>query len=377
MFNVKVKREALARAADQCFSVIDKRSSMDLLTKLLLKAEDGQLVLTGTDLEITLQIRIPAQVTGDGEVAVAAKTFNDFIRVATADDVVLDLADNFTLTAICGSFKTSLFGQSSESYPRTYNIESSSFNTFDARDLSDAINKTIYSLAPGDAVYNLKGVYLVRETEEEGRPKCLRLVSTDAQRLNVATVEAEELDVFSETDGILVPKKGLQKMKAICDDADKVQIGLSINNLVVKSDDSLLIVRLLDGNFPEYKGIIPTDCDLEIWLNRRDFHESVKRICILTDDKYHVAKFVFNQDLLTITSMNPELGQAEDTVGVDFRGPEIVTGFNPNFFIELLATIRSERISIRFAEGGSSFLVTAPEDPGYLGVLVSMAFDGA
>jgi DNA polymerase-3 subunit beta len=376
MFKVRTRKDELARAVNQCYSVIPKHSTMDIIMKLLLSAEENKLVLSATDLEVTIQTSIPAEVSGSGQVAIKPKAFFDSLRQApsSATDIIMDLGENFTLKTICGGFKNSYFGVSSEHFPKVARPEDSEYIKLDARALLDAIDKTSKSVTSGDELYNLKGVYFTRE-EEEDEPKRLRLVSTDAQRLSVATVEAENLDVFPEVGGILVPPSGLQKLRTLCEPQVDISLSLFENCLVAKTDDSLLKIRLLSGNFPDYRGIIPRDLELQVWVNRKELLDTVKRICIPTDDNYYLANFAFNQDLLTITAVNPEVGEAQDTVGIDYTGQQVLTRFNPNFYVDVLSALKSERVSLQFTPGNASYLMTGPEDPGYMGVIVSMIYD--
>ncbi|MDR2301308.1 MAG: DNA polymerase III subunit beta [Deltaproteobacteria bacterium] len=374
MFKVKVRKDELAKAVSQCSSVVARRSTMDIFLRILLTVEDYYLSLAATDLEVTLLTRIPADVSGYGQVAIKPKAFADFLRLGSANEVVLDLGDNFTLNGFCGGFSASHFGVSAETFPRVSLPDDSEFVRIDAQALVDAIDKTIYSVTGGDETYNLKGIYLIRE-EEPDQPKCLRLVSTDAQRLNIATVPAENLDVFQEEGGILVPRKGLQELKAMCEPLADIYLTTYDNSLVAKSENSLIKIRLLSGNFPSYKVIMPTELEHTIWANRKELLETLKRISILSDENYHFADFNFQKELLTVSSTNPDLGKVKDSVGIDYDGPETMTRFNPNFIVELLNTLKSDRVSFRFSDSNPSYLVTAPEDPGYSGVLVSVAYD--
>ncbi|MDR2386224.1 MAG: DNA polymerase III subunit beta [Deltaproteobacteria bacterium] len=374
MFKVKVKKDELAKAVSQCSSVVARRSTMDIFLRVLLTVEDYYLSLAATDLEVTLVTRIPADVSGQGQVAIKPKAFADFLRVGTANEVVLDLGDNFTLNGVCGGFSASHFGVSAETFPKMTQPEDSDFVRIDAQALVDAIDKTIYSVTGGDSTYNLKGIYWARE-QEEGQNPCLRLVSTDAQRLNVATIEAENLDVFQEEGGILVPKKGLQELKTMCEPLADIYLGVYDNSLVAKSDNSLIKIRLLSGNYPQYQAIIPTELEHSLWANRRELLDTLKRISIVSDENYHFAEFNLRKELLTVTSSNPELGKVKDSVGIDYDGPELMPRFNPNFIVDLLNSLKSERVRFQFSESHPSYLVTAPEDPGYCGVLVSVGYD--
>jgi DNA polymerase III sliding clamp (beta) subunit (PCNA family) len=444
MFTVKVRRDELARAVNQCSSVVAKRSTIEIILKILLTAEDDQLILTATDLEVTLQTRIPAEVTGSGDVVIRPMTLSEFLKSCSGEHVIMHLSENFTLTTDCGGFKVSHFGLSSEDFPKASRPEDAEFVKIETKALIDAIDKTIYSVTQEETLYNLKGVAFIREEvaekiedpapagddlDEDGpgrddpglddpdrgapdrgspdgeapakwyqakeaqgpgedqapdgqeeasrtpRPERLRLVSTDAQRLNVATIEADDLRIFPQTGNVLVPRKGLQELKALCEPYVYIDLGLLDNSLVAKTDDSLLKIRLLSGLFPDYQAIIPPDANLEIWVKRVDLLNTVKRFSFLIDSNYHLSKFVFNRDLLTISSMNPELGQAEDSVGIEYHGPEVATRFNPNYFVDVLSSLKSERVCLRFSEENPSYMVTAPDDPGFSGVIVSVSYD--
>jgi DNA polymerase-3 subunit beta len=127
----------------------------------------------------------------------------------------------------------------------------------------------------------------------------------------------------------------------------------------------------LSGTFPNYQDIIPVGLNLQLFINRKELLDTVNRACILTDETHDSATFHFNQDVLTITSTNPELGQVQDSVGIDYSGPEIIIRFNPNFFSDLLNNLKSDRVSMHFNETHPAFLFTAPEDRGFTGLIVS------
>ena len=192
--------------------------------------------------------------------------------------------------------------------------------TADGKLLSDAIAKTVNSVNPGDDTYNLSGVYFLRETEDEFTR--MRLVSTDTQRMSVATLLAEDLDKLQmESAGVIVPTKGLQELKSMCDDVTRLELGLAPGKLVARTEHSVLIIRLLDGPFPDYHRVIPVDNDLTAWYSRKELADAIKRVGLLLSGKNILTKFRFNNDLLTIIGANPDIGKAEETVGAEYEGP--------------------------------------------------------
>jgi DNA polymerase-3 subunit beta len=371
MLHAKVRREELSKGISQAYSVANKRTTMPILSNVLISTQDDQLVLTVTDLEITFQGHYNAEIIENGLITIPAKIFNEVIKSIIGDVVEIRETDNHSMELSCGTFKTTLFGLSPENFPKVPLLDNMAYTTFESKDIIDAINKTIFAVATSDDTYNLSGVNLIKDIEDS--EQFLRWVSTDAQRLNVCSMTCPDLSNFQPEGKVLISRKGLQELKNLADGSETIALAVSSNSFTAKTDNALLMARLLDGAYPDYKPIIPKDNDQTVWLDRKAFQDSLKRISLLTSDKYPVSKFAFTKDLLTITSMNPELGQAEESLGVEYNGEDIVTGFNPSFYIDVISAMRSEKISILLKAGNATYLLSGPEDPGYIAVLVSMS----
>jgi DNA polymerase-3 subunit beta len=360
------------RAAARANSVAASRTTMPILGNVLLEAEDDALTISATDLEISYQTRIPAEVVEPGRVTLPAKPFSEIVKNVVGDHVVMQETANHSVVLGSGAFSTNLFGLSPENYPTLTSVDDVTMISVDSRLLGDSIAKTISSVTPGDDTYNLAGVYFLRETEDDLTR--MRLISTDTQRMSVATLMTEDLDKLQmETAGVIVPTKGLQELKALAEGVERLDLGLVPGKMVARTGQAVLIIRLLDGPFPDYHRVIPVDNDLSAWFTRKELLDAIKRVGILVSGKTPLAKFRFNSDLLTISGANPEVGKAEEAVGAEYSGPEITTGFNPTFFSDILAPMASEKIQVSMREGKVSFLVTGPEDPGFFAVIVSSA----
>jgi DNA polymerase-3 subunit beta len=289
------------------------------------------------------------------------------------EEITLRETENHSVALTCGAFNTSLFGLSPDGFPELAEYDEDSLVAVDGRLLADAINKTQSAVVPGDDTYNLSGVQLLKEIENS--VTVMKLVSTDTQRMTLATVLADNLDRLPLDGGIIVPPKGIQELKKLAEDAPVVELGISKTHLVGVTEMARLSIRQLEGPFPDYRKVIPVENDLRAWFNRQELLDAVKRINILISGKYSTAKFDFTNDLLTISVANPELGKAEEAVGIDYSGPEIVTGFNPGFYLEILSTMASEKIQLAMRNSKVSYLVTGPEDPGFLAVIVSSSLN--
>jgi DNA polymerase-3 subunit beta len=373
MLHIKILTEDLSRSVGLANTVTDRRTTMPILSNVLIKAEDNYVDLTATDLQITTHVRIPAEVIEPGQVTVPAKYFSEVIRNVSGDQVILRETEDSSTILSSGTFSSTFFGLSPENYPHISPFTSALYSRFDGPQLIDAINKTINSVAGSDDTYNLAGIFFIKEKEDEFDTGKIRLVSTDAQRLNLATLSGDELENLDIENGIIVPRKGCLAIKNIAESAPTVSFALAGNTLAAKTPEATVVISLLEGPYPDYKLIIPKDNDLIVWFYRRDFLEVLKRLHPLFNKDYQLAKFTFTRDLLTVVMDNPEIGHAEETLGIEYDGPAIEAGFNLSFFAETLNSMNSERISFVLKEGRNAYLMTGQEDPGYFGVFVSAA----
>jgi DNA polymerase-3 subunit beta len=344
---------------------------MAILSNILLSTEDNKLVMTATDLEVTTQIKCPAEITEPGRVTVPAKFFAELVKGVSGEFIILRETENNSTILSCGPFSTNLFGLSATDYPKIPEIDNIDYVSFKGPDLIDAINKTNSSTANSDDTYNLSGIYLLKEVEDADDPGHLKLISTDGVRLNCATLVAEDPQNFAAEKGIIIPRKGLLSIRNMAEGNSILNIGLSENMLAAKNNDSTVAISLLDGMYPNYKEVVPTDLNITAIIYRKDLLVVLRRIIILLTTKYPLAKFSFTRDLLTISTSNPEIGQAEETVGIEYTGPDIMAGFNPVLLIDMLVAMNSDQIYLQGKESNSSYLMTGPEDPGYYGVVVS------
>lgn len=370
MLALKIKKEDLAKGVGQTSAIAEKRSSMPILSNILMDAAEGELKLTATDMEISFQGVYPAEVTEPGQLTVPAKKLNEVVRLLAADEVDLREAANFSLELSAGQFSTQMYGLSPADFPQIPPVDDIQYIEINGPELAGVIDKTIFSVAVEETRYNLSGVFL-EKIEYEGSP-CLRFVSTDGHRLNMAGMSPPNMAELDLAKGILISKKGLSELRRLADSAETLQLGVTANSLVARTATSVLAMRLLDGRFPDYHMVLPKDNDKHLMAGRRDLLEALKRISTMSSDDYKAVKFKIEPGRLTISSMTPELGKAEEGLAVEYDGPVMEAGFNPRFFIEALGALVSDKIKISLYDAEKPALLAAAEDPGYCGVIMSM-----
>ncbi len=370
MLALTIKKDEFAKGVGLTSAIAEKRSSMPILSNILLEAAGSELTLCATDMEITFQCAYPAEILSPGRLTVPAKKLNEVARLLNAADVDLREADNFSLGLAAGKFSTQMNGLSPADFPQIPSFDNIQYVDLDGPALAETIDKTIFSVAMEETRYNLSGIY-VEKVEHEGRLS-LRMVSTDGHRLNIANLYAPDLANLELLKGVLVSKKGMTELKRMAESCETLKIGMTQNSMVAKGASSVLVMRLLDGRFPDYNLVLPSNNDKILTVDRKELAEALKRISIMSSDDYKSVKFQMEAGRLTVSSMNPELGKAEESIDAEYAAEALEAGYNPRFFIEALSALNGEKVQISFFDASTPALLTSAEDPGYTGVIMSM-----
>ncbi|MDR1607248.1 MAG: DNA polymerase III subunit beta [Deltaproteobacteria bacterium] len=371
MLQVNVKTEDLLRAVNLTVSVSEKKSTLPILSHFLIEAKDDSLIVTASDLETTIQETCPATVYSPGRLTVSAKAFHSMVRSINTESINLTEGDRLTLELLAGQFKTVFFGLAAESFPKLLDESDFVCRTLNSKDLINAIDKVIYSVSARDERYNLSGVYMTLEENED--KKSLRLVSSDSKRLNISTIVESVVD-FELERGVIISKKGIQELRRLAETVDSIEVGVSFTCVMAKTPTSLLELHLLEGGFPDYRMVVPLNHDKNANINRLAFLECLKRVSLISDEASRVGKFEFTKDNLHITLANSNVGQAEESLAIEYDGEPLTTGFNLSFYIETLSNLVSDIISITFQDPKQSFLVTGRDDPGYFGIVMTSTY---
>ncbi|MDR1577919.1 MAG: DNA polymerase III subunit beta [Deltaproteobacteria bacterium] len=371
MLQVNVKTDDLLKGVNLTVSVSEKKSTLPILSHFLLEAKDDSLIITASDLDTTIQETCPATVYSPGKLTVPAKAFHSLVRSINTESINLKEGDQLTLEFVAGQFKTVFFGLSAESFPQLLKEEEFVCRRLASKDLINAIDKVIYSVSTRDERYNLSGVYMVLEEIED--KKSLRLVSSDSKRLNISTVSDSLVD-FELERGVIMSKKGVQELRRLAETVPDLEVGVSFTSVMAKTPTSLLELHLLEGGFPDYRLVVPQNYDKSVKINRLAFLETLKRVALISEEGARVGKFEFSKDNLHISLINSTVGQAEESLSVEYDGETLATGFNLSYYVETLSSLNSEWINISFTDPKSSFLVTGPEDPGYFGIVMTSTY---
>lgn len=347
-----------------------RKTSLAITTNVLLNAAGSGIVLQATDLETGFEGFYPADVKEEGKIALNSRKFYEIVRDFPNDAVHFNEVENHWIEIGNDTVEYHLVGTNTDDFPEIPRFEALSSIRIDAAAFNDMIEKTVYiGGSSDDKRAHIVGMLL--ETVADGAGSRLRLVSTDGSRL--AKVEHSfDGDPF-EADPILVPKKGMYEVAKFLDSAGSVRIAIRDNNLVVEKEHETIVIRLLEGDFPDYTEIVKKREDFHtITLNRQLFLMMLRRMSILSSEDYRSVLFHLENDKLLITSTNPDIGESKEEMNVDFSGETIEAAFNPRFFIEALNVIDGDTVAMAIVDGEKPCMLTGPEETEFITVIMPM-----
>ena len=326
--------------------IVEKRNSMPILANVLMsasnKGKDGeQLQLAATDLEVGIQSSHEAKVTTAGGVTVSAKKLFEIVRELPDEDIHLEATANGYLNIKCARSNFTLAGTSTEEYPTLPNFTPGKTASVEAAVLSLMIERTMYAASVDETRYNLNGVYL----EVLDQPGRIRMVATDGHRLATVDRTLSE-DPLGLENGVIIPRKGLGELKKLVDedDADQIDLAFEGNNGLARKDKVTLVMRLIEGEFPNYSQVLPKKIERNVVIPGEDLIRALRRVALLSSERSKAVKLEFTDGRLTISSSNPDLGDAREELDIDFAGDDITIGFNAKYLLDALSTLKAKEV---------------------------------
>jgi len=368
----KIEKEEFAKGLYRIQSIVEKKGTMPILLNVLLETYEKGIAITATDLEIGLKGFHPAEIIKEGRATLSAKKLYEVIKELPEKEVFLKLKENQWVEISSGKSLFNIMGLSADSFPSLPVFEEEEFVSADVEILKEMIEKTIFAVSSDESRYNLTGVFFTQKNEGEEKDLNLKMVATDGYRLSLIE-RSIRMEVKGLEKGILLPKKGLVELIKLLDEGGEAGwIKLKNNNFIVKKGNAILLMRLLDAEFPDYRQVIPLNTKKHIRMKRNQIIESLRRVSILSSEKTRGVKFHFSQNLLELSSYNPELGEAKDDVPVDYKGEDITIGFNSRFVLEVLNIMKGEEVVLALEDGSSPAIIRPSNDERHTCVVMPM-----
>lgn len=380
MMDVIIERKNFLDILESVQGVVVSNRNMPNLTNVFIKAhKDGKLEVYGTDLEVSVRASAKAQVSKEGVAIVESKKLYLFVKELLGDQVRLLAKKNHWLEIVCEDAKANMIGVNETEYPykEPKNLSSPALK-IETDVLKDMIEKTIFSVSNDETRYHLNGILFQKDKTNSGFR--YRMVSTDGHRLSlVERAEGDPKDDVTDKDhGVIIPKKGIYEIKKILDSkkTGAVFIYIAKNELLLETDSTQVLIRLIDGTFPDYRQFLPNDFGNTVTMSRQKLVSSLKVVSILTDERSRSVTFDLKGEKLEITSNDSTKGDAREKLEVEHKGQGIKIGFNAKYLLDVLNSFDEERVRLELKDEISPGVIKPELDKDFTCVVMPMRLDG-
>jgi len=347
---IVVESAALAKGIHAIQNIINTRSTLPILSNILMEATNDRITLSGTDLEIGITTTIPTQVHEAGATTIPAKRFGELIKELPAQPITITVKKNHMALIESGQGHFKLMGLPPEEFPKPPTITEQHPIQLSQQTLLTMLNLTAFAMSHDETRYILNGVYFVV------RKGSLRLVATDGRRLAMIERQVASQNASSEHQ-VIIPTKTIHELHRLLGADEMMTMTFSGSQGRFDLGVTTVVSRTIDGEFPNYEQVIPPEAHEKIRLPREQLLLAIRRASLWTTQESQSIKFDVAKNTLIVSKQTPELGEAREAVEAEYHGQELSVGFNPTYLIDVLKNLPDEAIEVE---------LPGPERPGVI-----------
>ena len=345
--NLTISKEQIINGLQAVQGVVSTRTTLPILSNVLMRAENGRLEFTATDLDVTIASAVDANVKKPGASTVPVKRLFGIVRELNNAEIDLAVDDKNICSIQSGASFYKINGLSAEEFPPLPQFKEEKKVVLPQETLKGMMKKTSFAVSTDESRYVLNGILITLKDHK------MTMVATDGRRL--ALVD-EEVDVGEESHGeFIVPAKAVNEINRLLQDKGEVEMRYTANQasftLKDEKGSSLLIVtKLIEGNYPNYRQVIPAETKERVALVREEFLHALRRAEIMTSEKSNSVKLNFDKNRLEITANSPEVGEAKESLAVNYKGREMAIAFNPKYMIDPLNALSNDEVFLELID---------------------------
>tara|TARA_B100000963_G_scaffold349391_1_gene358390 strand:+ start:505 stop:1620 length:1116 start_codon:yes stop_codon:yes gene_type:complete len=347
----KISRSNLFKTLSHLQGIVDKKNSLPILANILIEAENNKLILSSTDMDISIIEKINCNVLENGSTTINAQIFYDIVRKIDDNNEIEIISNNGKLLTLrSNGSRFSLASLPKEDYPIIEKDNSGVDIIINSNILFKLIDKTKFAISNEETRYFLNGLYF--NVNNENNKNIVTLVGTDGHRLAKFSHKIE--GQIDQVPGVIIPKKTIYELsKLLSEFDDDIKISISSNKIVFIIGAITFISKLIDGSFPDYKRVIPSDNNNILKINRDKLLSAVDRVSTIANEKTPVIKFKLLTNVLNLNTFNSENSTASEDLNVDYQGDEIEIGFNSKYIMDIVNNLEDENIAINLKDNAS------------------------
>jgi DNA polymerase-3 subunit beta len=371
--NLYINREELIRGLGRVQGIVERRTTNLALAHVLLSAEGDVLRMTATDTMVSLVADYQARIEAPGEISIDAQSFHQIARHLPESTVHLKVEAGNRLAITSGKSEFHLVGMSAEDYPPLPGRDDQPPLGVKGTVLHRIIAETLYAVCSDDNRYGLNGAHLEQITGEDGTAR-VRMVTTDGSRLCFSETPYE--GEFQMGRRMLLPRKALDEVRKLCDGDDRDwSISFGERSATFETQGLTLMVRLVDGEFPDYRQVLPSAHKRRVVLDRTRFSDAMRRVAIVASDRNHSVRFAFDGDKVVLSAQNVDLGNAREELVAEIEGDAMETGFNVQYFMDIIRHTEGSKLMLEMGDALDPCIVRVPDRDDCLFVVMPIRLD--
>lgn len=344
-----VKKFDLLEELSLTQGVVERKTTIPILSNVLFEAKGNRLAITATDLDLSIRTSCEAKVKKDGAGTIPAKKLLELVRLLPDEEIRFRLLENHWIQVTCDRKTYKMVGMSRENFPALPSFPQALVG-IPAAILTDLISKTSFAISAEESRYTLSGALMIL------KPNQITMVATDGHRL--AMIERDhKLDGLSADVRILVPKKAMSEVQQLTAEAGEdvlVEFAQDDSHMFFQLGRRLLTSRKLTGQFPNYEAVLPRDANRTVVFDRVEFQDALRRVSQLADQRSHAVKFVLSPEGVEISASSPEYGEAKETIEKELKGDPLTIGFNAEYILQFLAAVPDGPVSFELKDDQSA-----------------------
>lgn len=366
---IEITRDNLVHALGRVQGIVEKKNTIPILSNVCLEAAAERLNLTATDLEIGLSLSVPAIVDRGGKITVSAKKLFEIVRELPSGVLTLTAEENSWIHIESGNVEFKIVGLSPDEYPFFPDVSGEVVLSLNSGEFKEIISKTSFAMTNDEIKHNLNGIHI--DWSEDS----INFVATDSHRLALTSLGCDK-DLNKPAKGIIIPRKGIiELMKNIEDESSIINFHLENNNIFASFEGTIFFMRLVDGDFPNYRRVVPDLNNESTEIDIALFKSCVRRISVLSNDKNKGINIKLNSNKIEVSSSNNEFGEAKEIIEIHRESEqEIGVGLNAKFLLDVLNNLKNEKCNLYIKDSMSPVVITEKTNINHVSIIMPMTF---
>ena len=358
---ITVSKLELLKELTATQGVVERKTTIPILSNYLFEAADDRLSLTATDLDLSLRTSCATKVKKEGSCTIPARKLYDYVKLLPDGDISIKLLENHWISIRCGRSNTKMVGMARANFPTLPVFPTAGAVKIPAKVLRAMIGKTIFAIANEESRYTLNGALMVL------KPESITMVATDGHRLAHVERPGEKFEGISGEMKTLVPKKAMNELRVLLDatDSDHVEFAKDDSTLFFRIGQRLLTSRQLTGQFPNYEAVLPKDNNKSITVKAADFSSAIQRVAQFADERSGAIRMKLEKNELKISSSSTETGESEDSLETAYDGDLVTMGFNSAYLLDFLKASGADQVRLEFKDSQSAGQLRPEEGEDY------------